>query len=164
MTASPISRSKTFDELFISEFPRVRRIAAKVVGLDSAEDVTVEAFARAFARWNTVGSMEYPGAWVIRVATNLALDQVRRKTPKVLAREVGDSQQDVVTRDTLLRSLRRLPRRQQEVVVLRYIVDMSEAEVGQTLDINVGTVKTHLHRALPRLRIDLDSFKEGDST
>jgi RNA polymerase sigma factor (sigma-70 family) len=79
-------------------------------------------------------------------------------------RMARDTQGDVTERDALVRSLRRLPRRQQEVVVLRYIGDHSEEEVARTLGISVGTVKTHLHRAMPRLRSDLIGLEGGDPT
>ncbi len=55
----------------------------------------------------------------------------------------------------LVESLRRLPRRQREVVVLRYIADLPEREVAAALRTSVGTVKSTNHRALARLRADL---------
>lgn len=51
-------------------------------------------------------------------------------------------------RATVLAAVRRLPRRQQEVVVLRYWMDLSEAEIAATLHISAGSVKTHASRAL----------------
>jgi RNA polymerase sigma factor (sigma-70 family) len=56
--------------------------------------------------------------------------------------------------------MRSLSRRQQEVVVLRYIVDLSEAEVAHVLHMSTGSVKTHLHRAILRLR---DQLSKEDS-
>ena len=51
-------------------------------------------------------------------------------------------------RATVLAAVRRLPRRQQEVVLLRYWLDLSEAEIAATLHISAGSVKTHASRAL----------------
>jgi RNA polymerase sigma-70 factor (sigma-E family) len=163
--SEPINQERVpFEDLFIKHFPLVRSATAKIVGFGPAEDLAVEAFARAYARWGTVRSMEHPEAWVLRVAVNLALDQVRKKRAWSPMRMAQDSQGDVTERDALVRSLRRLPRRQQEVVVLRYIGDHSEEEVARTLGISVGTVKTHLHRAMPRLRSDLIGLEGGEPT
>jgi RNA polymerase sigma-70 factor (sigma-E family) len=51
-------------------------------------------------------------------------------------------------RASVLAAVRRLPRRQQEVVLLRYWLDLSEAEIATTLHISAGSVKTHASRAL----------------
>ena len=86
------------------------------------------------------------------MATNAALDEVRRKKrflPAIVAR---DAPEDIVERDDVVSAMRSLTRRQQEVVVLRYIVDLPEAEVALVLGMSAGSVKTHLHRAILRLR------------
>ena len=59
-------------------------------------------------------------------------------------------------RQALTAALRRLPRRQREVVVLRYMVGLSETQVAETLDISHGTVKTHLRRGIAGLRKNMD--------
>jgi len=142
----------SFEGFFTSAFAKVRAATARITGPDLAEDLAVEAFARAFARWGRVSKMDSPAGWVIRVATNAALDEVRRKKgflPAIVAR---DAPADIVERDDLVSALRSLTRRQQEVVVLRYIVDLPEAEVALVLGMSAGSVKTHLHRAILRLR------------
>jgi RNA polymerase sigma factor (sigma-70 family) len=52
----------------------------------------------------------------------------------------------------LQRLLAQLPKRQRDVVVLRYLADLSEADVAAELGISIGTVKSHSHRALRSLR------------
>jgi RNA polymerase sigma-70 factor (ECF subfamily) len=148
-----------FDAFFVAHLPAVHRVAARIVGPGpAAEDVAVEAMARAFSHWSSVRSMAYPRAWVVRVATNIALDEARRRRPRLPAPTLSDPpSEEVVLRHSLVASLLRLPRRQREVVVLRYIADMSEQEVADNLGLSTGTVKTHLHRALPRLRTELES-------
>lgn len=142
----------SFEGFFTSAFAKVRAATARIAGPDLAEDLAVEAFARAFARWGRVSGMASPEGWVIRVATNAALDEVRRKKgflPAIVAR---DAPEDIVERDDVVSAMRSLTRRQQEVVVLRYIVDLPEAEVALVLGMSAGSVKTHLHRAILRLR------------
>jgi RNA polymerase sigma factor (sigma-70 family) len=145
----------TFESFFLSAFAKVRAATARVTGPDLAEDLAVEAFARAYARWGRVSKMERPEAWVVRVATNAALDEVRRKRAFLPAIVARDAPTDIVERDDVVTAIRSLTRRQQEVVVLRYIVDLPEAEVAHVLGMSAGSVKTHLHRATTRLRDEL---------
>jgi RNA polymerase sigma factor (sigma-70 family) len=70
--------------------------------------------------------------------------------------EGTDLAEEVVLRQALAAALRRLPRRQREVVVLRYLVGLSETQVAETLDISYGTVKTHLRRGIAGLRKNMD--------
>ncbi|MEO7131143.1 MAG: SigE family RNA polymerase sigma factor [Dermatophilaceae bacterium] len=58
----------------------------------------------------------------------------------------------VTERDSMIESLRTLPPRQREVLVLRYYADLSEAQIAHTLDISPGSVKAHAHRGLTSLR------------
>ena len=60
----------------------------------------------------------------------------------------------MVDEDELAAALRRLPRRQRAVIVLRYYDDLSEAETAQILGIAVGTVKSQTSKALSALRVD----------
>jgi RNA polymerase sigma factor (sigma-70 family) len=65
---------------------------------------------------------------------------------------VWDLSDDVVLRQTMTEALRLLPTRQREVIVLRYLLGLSETEVAQALHLSHGTVKTHLRRGIARLR------------
>lgn len=68
----------------------------------------------------------------------------------------ADPSGGLVTRLDLVEGLRRLPRRQREVVALRYLADVSEAETARLLGCSTGTVKTHAHRGLAALRLGLE--------
>jgi RNA polymerase sigma factor (sigma-70 family) len=73
-----------------------------------------------------------------------------------------DESDDVVLRVALVAALVRLPRRQRETIVLRYLCDLPEADVALSLGVSAGTVKTHLHRALASLRANIGAeFEEG---
>jgi len=52
----------------------------------------------------------------------------------------------------MLAAVERLPRRQREVLILRYYADLSEAQIAETLQISPGSVKAHAHRGLLALR------------
>ena len=60
------------------------------------------------------------------------------------------------TGDWLVSALGRLPRRQREVLTLRYYLDLSEAQIADALSISAGSVKAHAHRGLTGLRSDVE--------
>jgi RNA polymerase sigma factor (sigma-70 family) len=143
-----------FEEAFEALFVAAYRVGHRILGnAEEAKDVASEATARALDGWRRVGAMPSPRAWVVRVATNLAIDNVRRR------RFSGPASQDARTvsddNDTSIavrEMLRRLPRRQRDVLALRYLVDLTEVEVAAVLGISQGSVKRHASRALERLR------------
>lgn len=145
-----------FDAFFRSVFPRLVAVASRVTGdRGAAEDAALEAMAKAHLRWKRVGSYDRPDRWVVKVAVNEALRRLPRTAPLPEAAVVGDPADAVVLRQTLAAALGGLPRRQREVIALRYLAGLPEVEVAETLRISHGTVKTHLRRGLQRLRLDI---------
>jgi len=144
----PDDFTAAFDELF----PRAYGLARRIVGDPAvAEDVAAEALARAYARWGKVSQLPWRDGWVLRVASNLAIDHVRRRPPEVAAFAPAD--EDAVTlRLALAACLQALPRRQRQAVALHYLAGLTDAEVGQALGISAGSVKTHIHRGMAALR------------
>ena len=137
-----------FDELAAV----AHRVAFRIIGdRHVAEDVAQEALARAYSHWPKVSG--YANAWVARVAGNLAVDLVRRKKlPAPTEQTSHPPDTAVILRMELQHALRTLPRRQREALILRYVADMPEAEVGKALGIRPGTVKQHLHRGAEAMR------------
>jgi RNA polymerase sigma factor (sigma-70 family) len=96
---------------------------------------------------------------VARVSANVAIGMLRRQRRRLpftsaampVSTEVGTDRLE------LLEALRSLSRRQREVVVLRYLADLPEAEVAAVLGCSVGTVKQHASRGLAALRLRLES-------
>lgn len=159
------SRFESVDVAFVDRFEDLYRVAyrAAFVVLGSraeAEDCAQEALARALVRWRTVQG--YAPAWVARVSTNLSIDRTRstRRTapasPSVVADPMIDRRRDLVT------ALRALPVRQREAVVLRYLVDLPEADAARAMGCSVGTVKSATSRGLERLRADLGPQWAGE--
>jgi len=143
-----------FDNQFERLWSRAYGVAYVVLGdRAESEDVAQETMARALVRWKKVSG--YAEAWVVRVAGNLAIDRVRqgRRTRGLPS---GDLPPLDAQRVDLQRALLRLSRKQREVVVLRYLVDLPEAQVAETLGCSVGTVKTHASRGLAALRKSLE--------
>jgi RNA polymerase sigma-70 factor (sigma-E family) len=146
-------REAEFEAVFDRLLGRSYQHARRLVGDRAlAEDLAAEALARTYARWAKVRSYEYLDAWVLRVVTNLAIDAVARRPTPLPDPQPVDAHDLALLRVTLAAALRSLPARQRDAVVLRYLLDMSESEVAQSLGVAPGTVKSHLHRAVERLR------------
>jgi RNA polymerase sigma-70 factor (sigma-E family) len=142
-----------FDVAFDRLLPRAERMASRLLGDPfEAQDVAAEALTRAFARWPSLGGADHRDGWVLRVAANLCIDRLRRKPPGLTEVMATDANDATLLRMALVEALRALPRRQRQVIVLRYFSDLSETEVAAALKVRVGTVKTHHHRALRALQ------------
>ena len=121
-----------------------------------AEDAVAEAFLRAYERWDSVGSMTNPIAWVVRVALNQYNSDWRIWRREMPDPPEGDAvSADHPSDDDLVELVWRLPRRQRQVVALRVLADLSERDVADALGISAKTVSVHLHRALGTLRTDM---------
>jgi RNA polymerase sigma-70 factor (sigma-E family) len=158
-----------YEAFFRRVFPKAVGVAVRISGnRASAEDAALEALAKAHFRWRKIGDAPWREAWVMRVTVNEAIRHLPR--PGLAPSSTFDAgaepaQADptdaLVLRQTLGAALQSLPKRQREVIVLRYLVGLSEPEVAATLGLSLGTVKTHLRRGLTRLRTTVGaSLKE----
>jgi RNA polymerase sigma-70 factor (sigma-E family) len=151
-----------FDLAFDGLYRLAYRVAFRMLGdRGDAEDVAQEALARAALRWNRLE--DRPEGWVTRVASNLAIDRIRRRgrTLPHVNRPLGLVDPHIGERGDLVNGLRRLPRRQREAVVLRYLADFSEADVAVVMHCSEGTVKSHCSRGLAALRRSLSDYRDG---
>jgi RNA polymerase sigma factor (sigma-70 family) len=150
---------------FSAEFPALHRraygVAYRLVGRPApAEDIAQETLARAYVRWAKLS--DDATGWCVTVAFNLAMDHLRsaerdRKRHRQLI--VVDEQSVVdpclAERLDLYAALRHLPRRQRQIVALRYLGDLSEQQTADTLGISLGNVKSQSSRGLATLRTRL---------
>ena len=147
---------RSFDDRFDVLARLSYRVAFRLSGdREVAEDLAQETLARAFQRWRKIEA--YDEAWTVRVTTNLAIGRWRRQG-RVEQRVEDGAAADVgvAERVDLVRALRQLPQRQREVVVLRYLGDLSEAKVAEHLGCSRGAVKQHAHRGLRSMRQTLE--------
>lgn len=127
-----------------------------------AADVTQEAFARAYEHWRTVSRSDRPGAWVQRVAVNLALSWRRRQ--RLRSREATERElvePPDLPDPELFAALRALPPQQRAAVVLRHWADLSVEETARTLGKRPGTVKALTSQGLANLRRALTPTEEN---
>ena len=148
-----------FRAAFDRTYPLAERVARRITGDPAlAEDLAAEAFTRLFVPWRRMAGHPHVEAWVLRVTINLSIGAVRRRRPIAPAADEPSlifEEDTVVLRVALSEALARLPRRQREVVTLRYLTDLSESDVAAVLGVSPGSVKTHLHRGLTALRARL---------
>jgi RNA polymerase sigma-70 factor (sigma-E family) len=147
-----------FDDFMRGRWPAMVRLAYGLTGdAGHAEDLAQSAFARAYASWGRVSRAGDPDAYVRRIVINAHRSRFRKRRLAEelrgdLAESLGGQQPGPEERSELLDALGRLGPRQRAVVVLRYWLDLSEAETAAALGCSAGTVKSQASRALATLR------------
>lgn len=124
-----------------------------------AADAAAEAMARAYQRWDDVGRYANPSGWVYRVGLNWARSRRRKLLREVFRSESPETPAPPApdTDPTLGRALAELPIEQRSVVVCRYLLDWSEFQTAEALQIAPGTVKSRLSRGLERLAVLMEA-------
>ena len=166
-TVVPLTRVVPgFDQFYADNWDAVAGLAYALSGSRVAsEDLAQEAFLAAYRRWETIGGYDNPSAWVRRVVANRSVSVFRRTTAEArailrLSGEHGPLPELSPEAADVLRAVRRLPRRQAQVVVLHYLQDLPLSEVALVLDRSVETIRTHLRRARKTLAVYLDVPEE----
>lgn len=134
-----------------------------------AEEIVQDAFVALHRRWSRLSDPRAAHAYLRTSVVNGSRSALRhrgvteRHRPPGPAEPAGPEERAVqASADAeVVAALRRLSRRQQEVLVLRYYADLSEAEIADTLGMARGSVKAHAHRALAALRRELADVEEG---
>ena len=165
MRADRGGASAEFDLLYQAHYTDVVATLHALTGdLGEAQDLTQEAFCRAWQRWHSIAAYDNPVAWVRRVAVNLANSRWRhlRVADRHLRRErcavVPPMQPDHVA---LVAALRHLPAGHRTALVPHDMVDLPVAEVAQELGVPVGTVKAWLSRGRAALALHLGDLPAG---
>jgi RNA polymerase sigma-70 factor (ECF subfamily) len=134
----------------------VRTLRLYCGDLAVAEELAQEALYRACRQWREVREMPAPGAWVHRVAINLANSLYRRRQAerRALARHGGrmPHEADPSVGAAVREAVAALPARQRAALVLRHHAGYSIQEVADQLGVSPGAVKQLTHRASEALR------------
>lgn len=153
-----------FEEFFAATWERAVALGVRMgLGRPESEDVALDALAVAYDRWSRIRGLPWRDGWVLKVTGNRALRQIKRNSRRArFASSPARLLDEEVTDRIALRSgLASLSRRQREVITLRYLADMPEAEVAEVLGLGVGTVKQHASRARAALKGALDELQPG---
>lgn len=148
------STTEAFEALYRQDYAAVVALVYALCGRTGpAEDLAQEAFLVAHRRWARVGGYDKPGAFVRRVAANLAVSYGRRKAAetRALSRLAGSAEGATVPvleppDAEFWQAVRRLGGRQAQVLALYYLEDRSAEEIGEILGLSDATVRVHLHR------------------
>lgn len=174
--ATPVSN---FTGWMMSEQRRVFLLCRRMLNdPDEADSTAQDVFFKAYkALQSQSESIDDPTKWVTRIAVNSCLDKLRsrrwqfwRRRPEAadeerilqMARSLApDAEERVLAGEIgerIEQALTKLSGRQRAVFMLRHYEDLRLEEIGKALDLDVGTVKAHMARAVAKLRIELQDL------
>jgi RNA polymerase sigma-70 factor (sigma-E family) len=161
----------TLEQLYDEHYVRLVRLGVLLLGdVGRAEEVVQDSFVAVHRRWDSLQDADLP-AYLRQTVVNRSrsvlrhLGVVRRHAPYAPVDEPG-ADHDVLRsarRRAVIDALARLPRRQREVLALRYYLDLSEREIAEALGISQGAVKSHASRGAESLRRSLSPLLEETS-
>jgi RNA polymerase sigma-70 factor, ECF subfamily len=164
-----VSGGPPFDSFYQNQFPSIRAVAWALTGsVWTAEEIAQDAFLQAHRDWERICRYDEPGAWVRRVAINLATSRLRRGAREVraLTRLAGHRTEEWQMPEPTQQfwaAVRALPRQQAAVLALHYYEDLPVADIAEVLGLAEGTVKAHLHKGREALRKRLRPAEEATS-
>lgn len=163
---TPLSSER--ESRFVSEnMRRIFLLIYRIVGnVDDAHDLTQEAFIKALQRQDQLKDLEKAAHWLSRIASNTAIDFLRRSgrigfsdledLPEAVVRSRDESPEQRVLRkehrETLEEGLEVLTVRERTALLLRDVEDMPAEEVAARLNCSKATVRSHIANARVKLR------------
>lgn len=147
----------SFEDWYRGAHPRLVA-ALTVVARDPhlARDATDEAMVRALERWERVQEMASPDGWAYRVGVNVLRRRARRSALERRFTRPTPPTAPPELHPEVWEAIRSLPDRQREAIALRYLLDMTEAGVAQTMGIALGTASATLAAARTALGRQLE--------
>lgn len=155
--------TESFAELYERTFPRVYAYVASLLrDRAAAEDVTAQAFERAYRKRRSFRARRgSPEGWLFGIARNAALDELRRRRrhashePNEVADEAPaaeDHAELALRREVVRRALAQLEPRERDLVALKFMGGLSNAEIAKLLGTSASNAGTRLHRTIAKLR------------
>lgn len=149
------------EELYAAHYRRLVRLSVLLVrDVETAEEVVQDAFVAMHGRWRTLKDPEKGLAYLRQTVVNRSRSVLRHRGVQAryvvpAVRHMSGTDEAALAserRTAVLDALRALPERQREVLALRYYLDLSEADIAETLGISRGAVKSHASRGVAALR------------
>ncbi|MGL4367530.1 MAG: RNA polymerase sigma factor [Brevinemataceae bacterium] len=153
----------TFEEFYEHNKTLVYRMCRAKTSKDLAEESTAKAFVEVWKRWETVSQMDYPTAYTITIARNIAYKEfLKSKAKKFFGLETIEEYSDMEqtpeksiihmeTKDHIWENIRKLSNREQEILILKDIEERSFQECADILNLSLNAAKSLRHRAKNRL-------------
>jgi RNA polymerase sigma-70 factor (sigma-E family) len=151
--------------LYAAHYRSLVRLAALLLrDVDAAEEIVQDAFVAMHGAWRRLRDPDKALAYLRQAVVNRSRSALRHR--KVAERRQPQPMPDAASAEygalaalehqAVLQALRRLPARQREALVLRYYLDLSEAEIAATMGVSRGAVKSHTSRGMATLRQQLE--------
>lgn len=158
--AARAGNQRAMGELYAAHSGRVYSVVRRVVGDDHvAEDVSQDAWIRAFEKLHLFRGDAAFSTWMHRLAVNAAVNKLRSQgrrskleTSPELELPVQEPDESVLNQKQLARALDALPNGYRTVLVLHDVEGLTHDEIGERLGIAAGTSKSQLHKARGRMR------------
>jgi RNA polymerase sigma-70 factor (ECF subfamily) len=161
---------EAFGELYTSHVTKIYRyVYYRVYSKELAEDITQEVFLKA---WKSIGSCKGKektfSSWLYRITHNLIIDKLRKKQmqssreaelPEDI-RDTTDRMEISLEQRDLLKVIEILPSNQRQVIIMKFIEEMDNREIAESLGKSTGAVRILQMRALETLRKTLDKNKD----
>lgn len=156
------------EELYAGHYRRLVRLSVLLVrDPETAEEVVQDSFVAMHGKWRSLREPDKGLAYLRQTVVNRSRSVLRHRgvqaahPPPVLPHGPGADEDALVSerRTAVLDAMRGLPDRQREVLALRYYLDLSEAEIADTLGISRGAVKSHASRGVAALRSVMEDVR-----
>ena len=186
LAATEAFSAENFDQLVSLHQKRIYRLLISLLrDPDAADTLTQECFLKAYTSRSSFRGECSVETWLYRIAVNLSRDHIRNRrvafwrrlfaSQQSQAEDLEDVAQTIPDKrpslernllakeevDVVWRTAEQLSPMQREVFLLRFAQDMSLEEISQTLDVQLGTVKAHLSRALSTVRARVKEHRSG---
>ena len=128
-----------------------------------AQDIVQTVLERAYRRWDRIGGLDHPDAYLRRMVVNEFISLRRRMARVLLTAAVPDRDHTAdfadrhAERSALVERIRRLPNRQRAAVALRYWDGLADTQIAAELGCSVVSVRGYISRGLRALRLDVDA-------
>jgi RNA polymerase sigma-70 factor, ECF subfamily len=151
---------KAFQDLVEAEKNKLYRMAYLYVKNENdAIDIVHETIYKAYISIKKLKEPDYFSTWLSKILINTALDFIKKNKKVIPFEEIDryESSEELPIADhlDLVDAIDRLEEKYKTVIILRYYKSLHIKEIAEMLDCPEGTVKTNLHRAINKLRIDL---------
>lgn len=164
-----MNNQEIFKIIFDTHFERVYRVTYLIVQNEFiARDATQEAFIIAYKKLDSLKDLDKIYTWLTVVASNQAKNLIKKQTTCVPIKELENKPVGyaniIEQKDEeidLMKALNSIDVKYREVIVFKYYLDLSDKEIGEMLDLPIGTVKSRVSRAKMMLKDILDSQTES---
>lgn len=159
--------------LRVIETPLYRTAYYMLGNEQDALDATQDAMLKVYNKIHVFEHKAKLSTWAQRIVHNVCIDHLRKKKPTFSVdeneflldgqgrSEVDEHMEQKMISESIHQAITQLPHHLSQVIILRYIQELSYEEITQILDCPINTVKSHLHRARKQLKVILQDEVKG---